>query len=204
MKKPKKPKSSGIRKQEDIIKDYNKVIAFYLQNPKLSFRSLEKMAGVPRDNVSWYVNRYQILKALNKLDDKSYLVIFEELPIVLFKGLTTLRVEKEKDVQKFCITFAKHLKNFNTNNWKRLNLMCKYYWSGQIQNYSDFERIMNAIKIKRQKSEKNLLNIAAVSISELIDIQEKLRAENEKLRMCLRLHGINDFDLIQKKIDFEN
>lgn len=82
--------------------------------------------------------------------------------------------------------------------------MCKYYWSGQIQNYSDFERIMNAIKIKRQKSEKNLLNIAAVSISELIDIQEKLRAENEKLRMCLRLHGINDFDLIQKKIDFEN
>lgn len=76
MKKPKKPKSSGIRKQEDIIKDYNKVIAFYLQNPKLSFRSLEKMAGVSRDNVSWYVNRYQILKALNKLDDKSYLVIF--------------------------------------------------------------------------------------------------------------------------------
>ena len=53
--------------QEDIIKDYNKVISFYLQNPKLSFRSLEKMAGVPRDNVSWYVNRYQILKALNKL-----------------------------------------------------------------------------------------------------------------------------------------
>lgn len=202
----KKPKSSGISKQEDILKEYKKVVTYYTHTPRQSFRNLEKMLGISRDNISWHVNRFLILKALDKLDDKRYLVIFQELPMALFKGLTTLRTKKEKDVQVFCMIFAEHLKNFKTGEWKKLNLMCKYYWSDQIKSYSDFERIMTVVKVKRQKAEKNLLNTAAISISELIDIQEKLKAENAKLRMCLKLHGIdeNDFDILQKKIDFED
>ncbi len=150
----KKPKSSGIKKQEDIIKEYMKVTTCYAQNTKQSFRNLDKMTGIRRDSISYHVNRENIIKALKKLNDKTYLNIVEELPISLFKGLTTLREKNKEEIQNFFIIFGKNIKNITTTNRKDVNLLCDSYWRGEIQNYSDFEKYLYNYKNQKQEVDK--------------------------------------------------